>query len=241
MRKVMVWRWAFFVVGMMILSLGITMTIKGQRLGVGPWDVLHIGLYRNFGLTIGSWGIILSMVIVISTAVVLKEWTKLGTWLNLFLVGMFIDLFNWLIPDINTLTGQVIIFTLGIGVMAYGVGIYVAPNLGAGPRDSLMLIFSEKLGISIKKVRTSIEVIVAIAGWLLGGPVGVGTVIIALLIGQIVHYSLPQCRKLLSRLAKADEEQIMGLVKPTPGPLAPKGEIEPKQVDFNNTPVGSKH
>ncbi|WP_339252071.1 YitT family protein [Sporosarcina sp. FSL W8-0480] len=231
MRKIIIWRWAYFVVGMMILSLGITMTIKGQRLGVGPWDVLHIGLYRNLGLSIGSWGIILSIIIVVTTAAVLKEWPKLGTWLNLLLIGIFIDLFNWLIPDISSMTGQVIIFTLGIVVMAYGVGIYVAPNLGAGPRDSLMLIFSEKLGISIKKVRTSIEVIVAIAGWLLGGPVGIGTVIIALLIGQIVHYSLPQCRKLLAKLAKAEEAQIMGLAK------SPTENVENdlKPIDLNVT------
>ena len=96
------------------------------------------------------------------------------------LTGLFIDLFNWLLPDFSSLTGQAIIFTLGVAVMAYGVGIYVAPNLGAGPRDSLMLIFVEKLGISVKKVRTTIEVIVAVTGWLLGGPVGIGTVIIAL-------------------------------------------------------------
>ena len=90
-------------------------------------------------------------------------------------------------------------------------------------------------------MRTSIEVIVAIAGWLLGGPVGIGTVIIALLIGQIVHYSLPQCRKLLAKLAGAEEEQIMGMTQLT----AKNDEIESKQVEFDQTiertAVGSKN
>ncbi|MCG7343529.1 YitT family protein [Sporosarcina sp. ACRSL] len=211
MKKIVVWRWIFFLVGVMILSLGISMTIKGQRLGVGPWDVLHIGLYRNFGLTIGTWGIITGFIIITATAVVLKQWPKVGTWLNMILTGLFIDLFNWLLPEFSSMTGQVIIFTLGVAVMAYGVGIYVAPNIGAGPRDSLMLIFVEKFGISVKVVRTTIEVIVAFTGWLLGGPVGIGTVIIALLIGQFVHYALPQCRKLLLRIIGEEDDQVLYL------------------------------
>lgn len=209
MRKIFVWRWIFFLVGVIILSLGITMTIKGHRLGVGPWDVLHIGLTRNFGLTIGTWSIILGVIIIGVTSAVLKQWPRLGTWLNMTLLGLFIDLFNWMLPEFNSMTGQVIIFTLGIIVMSYGVGIYVAPNVGAGPRDSLMLILVDKLGISVKKVRTGIEVIVAAVGWLLGGPIGIGTVIIALLIGQIVHYALPQCRKLLLKIADEEDEDIL--------------------------------
>ncbi|MBD7985348.1 YitT family protein [Sporosarcina sp. Sa2YVA2] len=208
MRKTFMWRWLFFLSGMMVMSLGISMTIKGQRLGIGPWDVLHVGLYQNFGLSIGTWGIITGFIIILVTAAVLKQWPQIGTWLNMLLIGLFIDLFNWLLPDFSTLTGQVIIFTVGVLVLAYGIGIYVAPNVGAGPRDSLMLILVDKLGIGVKKVRTMIEVIVAIIGWLLGGPVGVGTVIIALLIGQIVHYSLPQCRKLLLKIIKEDESVL---------------------------------
>lgn len=193
----------------MVLSLGITMTIKGQRLGIGPWDVLHVGLYENFGLSIGTWGIITGFIIIVTTAAVLKQWPQLGTWLNMLLIGIFIDVFNWLLPDIHTLVGQTSIFVFGVLVMAYGVGIYVSPNVGAGPRDSLMLILVEKLGISVKIVRTGIEVIVAVLGWLLGGPVGIGTVVIALLIGQIVHYALPQCRKLLLKIVGEEDEDVL--------------------------------
>ncbi|MCG3087063.1 YczE/YyaS/YitT family protein [Sporosarcina cyprini] len=209
MRRIFVWRWVFFLVGMMIMSLGISMTIKGNRLGIGPWDVLHVGLYRNLGLSIGSWSIITGFIIIVSTAIVLRQWPRLGTWLNMFMIGLFIDLFNWLLPDFASLGGQAVIFTLGVIVTAYGVGVYVSPNVGAGPRDSLMLILVDKLGVSVKVVRTSIEVIVAIIGWMLGGPVGVGTVLIALLIGQIVHYALPQCRKLLLKIAGEEDEEVL--------------------------------
>lgn len=86
-------------------------------------------------------------------------------------------------------------------VMSIGIGIYVSPNLGAGPRDSLMLFIIEKTGWSLKKVRTGIEVIVAIVGWILGGPVGIGTVLIAIGLGQLVHYTLPASQKYLNKIS----------------------------------------
>ena len=61
MRKILLWRWAFYLFGMLVMALGITMTIKGYRLGVGPWDVLHVGLFKKFGLTIGTWSILLGL------------------------------------------------------------------------------------------------------------------------------------------------------------------------------------
>lgn len=208
MRKTEMWRWIFYLTGLVILALGITMTIKGYRLGIGPWDVFHVGLNNNFGLTIGTWSILTGLIIIGGTAIALKELPKIGTWLNMILLGVFIDIFNWLIPDFESLLPQTIIFISGIVVMSYGVGVYMSPNIGAGPRDSLMLVFVEKFGFSIKRVRTSIEVIVAIGGWLLGGPVGVGTVIIALLIGQFVHYTLPQSKALLLKITGEDEANV---------------------------------
>lgn len=209
MRNLRAWRWIFFIGGMMILSLGITLTIKGQRLGISPWDVLHVGLFRNFGLTIGTWGIVTGFIIVISTSIVLKKWPKLGTWLNMVLIGLFIDFFNWMLPDFSSLPAQIAVFITGIVVMAYGVGIYVCPNMGAGPRDSLMLLLVEKFGWSLKVVRTAIEAVVTLLGWLLGGPVGVGTILVVLITGQIIQIALPQCRKLLLRIVNEDDEQVL--------------------------------
>ncbi|MER2090238.1 MAG: YitT family protein [Sporosarcina sp.] len=208
MRKILLWRWTFYLVGMLILSLGISMTIKGQKLGIGPWDVLHVGLNNNFGLTIGTWGIITGFIIIISTAIALKEWPRFGTWLNLVLIGVFIDLFNWLLPDISSMGAQLLIFSTGVIVMGYGVGIYISPNIGAGPRDGLMLVLVKKTGASVKKVRTTIEVIVAIIGWLFGGPIGIGTVLIALFLGQIAHYTIPQCRNFLMKIIDKSEEEV---------------------------------
>lgn len=209
MLTLKIWRWIFFVVGQMILSLGIAMTIKGQRLGIGPWDVLHVGLYENIGLTIGSWSVITGLIIVLITAAFEKKLPKYGTWLNMLLLGSFIDLFNWLLPDVSTMAGQISMFVCGVVIMAYGIGLYVSPNMGAGPRDSLMLLIVRKFNVSVKIVRTSIEVIVALLGWALGGPVGIGTVLIALLIGQFVHYAMPQCQRLLLRAAGVESTEAI--------------------------------
>lgn len=200
MKKVEQWRWIFYIIGMFVMALGITMTIKGRWLGVGPWDVFHIGLQNHFGLTIGTWSILTGLGIILLTSLAVKQFPQIGTWLNMLLLGLFIDFFNWLLPEFTTWIGQISVFILGILVMSYGIGLYVAPNMGAGPRDSLMLLFVKKWGISIKVVRTAIEIIVAIAGWLLGGPVGIGTVLIALFIGQVVHITLPQSQQLLIRM-----------------------------------------
>ena len=209
MKKALAWRWIFYFTGLLVVALGITMTIKGQKLGIGPWDVLHVGLYRHFGLTIGTWGIITGFIIIFATAAVLKRWPKIGTWLNMLLLGIFIDIFNWLLPEFTTFGAQTVIFVLGVIVMGYGSGIYISPNIGAGPRDSLMLVLVEKTGASVKKVRTTIEVIVAIIGWLFGGPIGIGTVLIALFLGQMIHYTLPQCRRLLMRIIGEQDEQVL--------------------------------
>ncbi|ARF14793.1 YczE/YyaS/YitT family protein [Sporosarcina ureae] len=209
MRNLLAWRWIFFIGGMMIMSLGISLMIKGQRLGIAPWDVLHLGLYQNFGLTIGSWSIISGFVIISVTSIILREWPRLGTWLNMLVIGLFIDFFNWLIPDVTSLTVQIICFIIGVFVLSYGVGIYVSPNLGAGPRDSLMLLFVEKFGWSLRLVRTTIEAIATLIGFLLGGPVGVGTLVVVLFSGQIIQIALPQCKKMLLKITHQTDEKVL--------------------------------
>lgn len=182
------------------MSLGITMVIKGEGVGTGAWDVLHIALYKTFGLTIGSWTIITGIIIITFTSIMMKEFPKMGTWINMVLCGLFIDFCYWLLPDTDSLLFQLIYFFVGLLILGFGCGMYIAPNLGAGPRDSLMMWIVDRLGGSIKVARISIELIVALVGWILGGPFGVGTIIIAVFSGYIVQFSLPYCRKMLLKL-----------------------------------------
>ncbi|MGI2327808.1 YczE/YyaS/YitT family protein [Planococcus sp. YIM B11945] len=191
MKRSLYYRWLFFLVGLIVMALGFTLTIKGNKLGIGPWDVLHVGLYLNFGLTIGTWAIMAGLAIIVITAVATRKLPQIGTYLNMLLVGVFIDVFNFLIPNFQTLTSQIIIFILGILLAGIGIGMYVAPKIGAGPRDSLMLFVVQKTGMSISVVRAGLEVLVALTGWLLGGPVGIGTIAVALITGRIVQFTLP--------------------------------------------------
>jgi uncharacterized protein len=174
----------------MILGLGVALTIKGQRLGVSSWDVLHIGLFKNMGLSIALWSIIVGIIIIVTASVGLGEFPKPGTLMNMIFVGLFIDLFNWLLPSPHTIPVQYIDFILGIVLMGIGGGVYLSANLGSGPRDSLMLLTVRKFNCSITVARTIMELVVAIAGFLLGGPIGIGTIIMALALSPIIQVSL---------------------------------------------------
>ncbi|PFG14383.1 YczE/YyaS/YitT family protein [Bacillus sp. es.036] len=190
-------RWGFFFVGLAVLGLGIAMTIKGKTFGIGPWDVFHYGLFKQFGLTIGSWSIITGFIILAFTSLYTKTMPQLGAFLNMLLLGLFIDFFLYILPDPVTLLSQGIVFIVGIVVLGYGIGLYVTSGLGAGPRDGIMLLIVEKTGWRIDWVRNGIEIAVLILGWLLGGPVGIGSIIIAFMLGKIIQFSMPQCKALL--------------------------------------------
>ncbi|MCA0991993.1 YczE/YyaS/YitT family protein [Pseudalkalibacillus hwajinpoensis] len=190
-------RWGFFFVGLAVLGLGIAMTIKGKTFGIGPWDVFHYGLFKQFGLTIGSWSIITGFIILAFTSLYTKTMPQLGAFLNMLLLGLFIDFFLYLLPDPVTLLSQGIVFIVGIVVLGYGIGLYVISGLGAGPRDGIMLLIVEKTGWRIDWVRNGIEIAVLLFGWLLGGPVGIGSIVIAFMLGKIIQFSMPQCKALL--------------------------------------------
>ncbi|MBM4761310.1 YitT family protein [Bacillus sp. B15-48] len=196
-------KWLFFFVGLIILGLGVAFTVKGQRLGVSSWDVLHIGLFNNLGLSIGLWAIIVGIIIIIIASMGLREFPKIGTYINLILVGIFIDFFNWILPDPHTFPFQLLNFLLGVVLMGIGGGIYLSANLGSGPRDSLMLLIVKKFRCSITLARTVMEVVVAITGFLIGGPIGIGTVIMAFALGPIIQLSLGYSRKILEKSMSA--------------------------------------
>ena len=198
MKRKWMLRWSVFILGLMVLAFGISLTIKGKFLGIGPWDVFHYGLFTKVGFTIGTWSIISGLLLLFISSVFNKAWPQIGSFLNMMLLGLFIDLFNWMLPSIDNLAGATIAFIIGVGLMGYGIGLYVSADLGAGPRDSFMLLIVEKMGWSIPLVRNGIEVIVFLVGWMLGGPVGVGTVLIAFGLGPILGYSIPQCKKLMA-------------------------------------------
>lgn len=193
--------WVVFTVGLLVMAFGIALMIRAE-VGSAPWDVFHIGLYQQFGLTIGTWSIMIGLVIIGSTSILERSWPKPGAFLNMLLVGLFIDLYLW-IPILKTpdqLIGKLIMLISGILIMGYGIGLYIAADRGAGPRDSLMLVLTERIGWKVQHIRLSMEMVVLTLGWLLKGPVNIGTLLFCVTIGPIVGYSLPQCKKVVARL-----------------------------------------
>ncbi|MGY4690437.1 YczE/YyaS/YitT family protein [Salibacterium sp. K-3] len=192
-------RWLVFTAGVIIMSFGIALMIRAE-LGSAPWDVLNIGLRHQFGLTVGSWSIIVGIVVIASASILERRLPQAGGILNMFLVGMFIDLFLFILPAPEAIVIRVIMLLAGIIIIGYGIGTYIAPGCGAGPRDSLMLALQQKTGWKVSRVRGIMEILVLFIGWALGGPVFIGTVLFCIGIGQVVGFALPQCRTMVNRL-----------------------------------------
>ncbi len=176
-------------VGLSIYGIGIGL-MNQSGLGVPPWDVLHQGLARHLGGTIGLWSILVGLVVMIPW-IPLRQPFGIGTILNALIIGTMIDLTIGRVPVADTLT-TAWVFLLG-GVVAIGVtsGLYIGANLGPGPRDGLMTGIAKR-GPSIRLVRSLLEVAVLITGIILGGTFGIGTIVFAFSIGPLIHYFLPR-------------------------------------------------
>ena len=158
-------------------------------LGVDPWDVLHQGLARRTGVPVGTWAIIVGAVVLLLW-IPLRQRPGLGTLCNVVVVGAVIDLVLAVVPPSHSLPVQVTVMASGVVLNGVATGLYIGAGLGPGPRDGLMTGFAAR-GHSIRVVRTCIEATVLLAGWLLGGTVGVGTVAYAVCIGPLAHIFVP--------------------------------------------------
>jgi uncharacterized membrane protein YczE len=202
-------KWLVFLIGLLIMAFGIVLMIKAD-IGSAPWDVFHIGLYKQIGLSIGTWSIIVGFFILFITSLLSKEWPQLGAFLNMLLVGIFIYLYMML-PFLQTpdsLIKKIMMLVIGIIIIGYGIGLYISAKCGAGPRDSLMLVLTEKTGWKVQHIRLAMEVMVLTFGFLLDGPIFIGTILFCFSIGPIVGITLPQCEKLVEKILKPTHSSI---------------------------------
>lgn len=161
-----------------------TVVMINSNLGLSPWDVFHEGISKIAPITIGEATIIVGIVFLVF-GIILGEKLGIGTILNIILVGYFIDFIIYLdvIPKADNLLVAIIMMILGLLFMGYGCYLYIGCGLGCGPRDSVMLGIYKKTGISIKYIRGVMEVLVMVVGYILGGQVGLGTIISAIGLG----------------------------------------------------------
>jgi uncharacterized membrane protein YczE len=159
------------------------------RLGLDPWDVLHQGLSRTFGLGIGTWAIIVSFLVLLGWSG-LRQRPGIGTVCNAVLVGLVMDAMLAAVHPPHALWVRWALLAGGVAGNGVATGLHIGAGLGPGPRDGLSVGIAAR-GYSMRVVRTCIEATVLITGFLLGGTVGIGTVAYALCIGPITHQTIP--------------------------------------------------
>ncbi len=176
-------------VGLVLYGVSLSLLVLA-RLGIDPWDVFQQGLARHTGIPIGTWVITVS-VAVLCLWIPLRQRPGLGTLLNVIVIGTVMDLVLAHVTPPTTLPLRMTALFLGVGLNGVATGLYIGAGLGPGPRDGLMVGLAAR-GLSIRLVRTAIEVTVLVIGWRLGGNVSWGTLLYALAIGPLAQMFIPR-------------------------------------------------
>ena len=201
-------------VGLLTFGLGIALMVEAG-MGLGPWEVLNQGVARQLGIEIGTASILLGIPI-LALWWPLGERPGIGTVFNVILIGTSTNVGITLLPTPpeEAIVLRALVMVLGVVVIAIGSAIYLSTDLGAGPRDGLMTGIHHRFGWSIRRSRTIIELSVLALGWLLGGTVGLGTVVFALAIGPLVQVALrvfdPEGRLGRRRRARLERDGTVG-------------------------------
>jgi uncharacterized membrane protein YczE len=177
------------ILGMLMVGAGVACMAR-SGLGVGSWEVLHQGIARMVGVQMGTISIALGIP-VLAVWWPMGERPGVGTMLNLVLIGTTTNVGLGLISPVTGPVAEMALAAVGIALSATGTALYLAADLGPGPRDGLTTGLHLRYGWSIRRTRTAIEVTVVVVGWLLGGTVGIGTVVLALSSGPIIGALLP--------------------------------------------------
>jgi uncharacterized membrane protein YczE len=175
--------------GLGLFGLSIALMVRA-RLGLASWDVLHQGIAERSGLRFG-WVVIIVAAVVLLLWIPLRQRPGFGTLSNVVVVGLAADVALDSLPTPHSLPARTLLLGAGVLLNAVATGLYIGAGLGPGPRDGLMTGLAAR-GHSIAVVRTALELSVLATGWLLGGAVGVGTVLYALSIGPLAHYLIPK-------------------------------------------------
>lgn len=182
-------RIAQLLIGLAMYGISLAMFIRAG-LGLDPWDVFHQGVAGKIGWSIGTVVVVVSFLVLLLW-IPLRQMPGFGTLANAVLVGVFADIGLALIPAFPQLGGQIALLAGAVVLNGIASACYIGARLGPGARDGLMTGLARRTGWSVRLSRTLIEIVVLGVGWLLGGSVGVGTVVYALAIGPLVQLLLP--------------------------------------------------
>lgn len=176
-------------IGLVLYGLAIALNVRAD-LGLSPWNVFNQGVSETFGISMGSV-IVISSIVVLMMWIPLRQRPGLGSVLNALSIGVWYQMIANRIPEVHELWIQVLFLGAALVCLPLATACYLGAGLGPGPRDGLMTGIAA-LGYSLRLVRTGIEATVLTIGWLLGGTVGIGTVLTAFTVGPLIQWLLPR-------------------------------------------------
>ncbi|WP_096200491.1 YczE/YyaS/YitT family protein [Bacillus sp. FJAT-45350] len=202
-------RFIFYVLGIFLLALGIALTIQ-SRLGTSPFDALLVGLYRTIGLTVGSWEVILALILIFFNAALLRNRPEFLALVTAIITGIGIDfwlftLSGWVEP--TTLIGQFIILLVGIVISGFGIAAYLQANFAPIPMDRLMLIIRDLTKLNLFYSRGIMNIGFVILAFLFNGPIGIGTILITFFSGAVINFFMPYVVKLEKKFVQEKEKR----------------------------------
>ncbi|MBD1382346.1 YczE/YyaS/YitT family protein [Metabacillus arenae] len=192
----------FYVLGILILTLGISFTIQSD-LGTSPFDALLVGLSINVGLTVGSWEIIIALILIGCNSFLKRQKPEVLGLLTAFITGIGIDMWLFILHNLITPElwySKVVCFGIGLVVIGLGTATYLYTNFAPIPVDRLTFIIQELTKTNIFFARTFIYLVFLLMAMILNGPIGVGTLLTVCLGGLILNYFMPFTEKVLDRL-----------------------------------------
>ncbi|KIY21072.1 MULTISPECIES: YczE/YyaS/YitT family protein [Mesobacillus] len=195
-------RTLFFIIGLIILSFGVSMTIKAN-LGTGAWDALNVGLSKTVGGTPGSWVVLIGILMIFLNASLVKKRPDFAASIPLLITGMLIDFWLLRVFDDMLVTGygkQFGVFLLGVIAISFGLAIYLQPRFPLIPIDNFMMALMQRFHLNLMAAKTLGELMALSAAFLFKGPVGIGTLIVTFAIGPSIQLFYPYVEKLYNKL-----------------------------------------
>ncbi|MGG1674503.1 YitT family protein [Neobacillus sp. NRS-1170] len=207
-------QFVLFFLGLTFFALGNAIAVKVKYVGLHPWEVLNVALYQHFGLTIGTWGVICGLLLILVSLFVDRRYISIGTILNALCIGPIMDFFLWLdiLPKATNTWVDYLILLSGVVITGIGGGMYVAAGIGAGPRDGFMLSISDKSKLSVSQARIIVESLVLVIGFLLGGPIFIATFIYTFIQSPVFQRSLKIFKGLVASIQKKRNPTQKGIV-----------------------------
>lgn len=214
--------------GLALFGFSIALQLRAG-IGLGPWDVFHTGLALRTPLTVGQAMVGAGLTLLVASILFAQVKPGLGTVLNMLIIGPWVDGFLAIpgFPEARGWLDGLALFGVGLALNGLATGLYLTAGLGAGPRDGFALALARRLGVTVRRARTLVELVVLTSGWLLGGSVGLGTVLFALAIGPLMQWSL----RLWAPLARGYERSVAASARRcTNDPTDPAGSVRMDEV-----------